>query len=82
MTERLHVTIRRDTPSSYMLSVSRAAPPFALAAQRATHAECQALAERVVEAVQRGGTGPDVLDLVHAAERAAQAILTVETGNE
>ena len=71
MTARLHITIRRDAPGTHMLAVTRTTPPMALAAQRATRAECELLAARVVDAVQIGGPGADVIAMVHAAERAA-----------
>ena len=74
----IHVTVTREPQGTHLLSVWRTgAKPMALAAQRATQAECTALAARVVAAVHAldaraiGVTGPDLLDMLHAAERGA-----------
>ena len=73
----IHVTVTREPTGTHLLSVWRTgAKPMALAAQRATQAECTALAARVVAAVhaldeRAGRAGPDLLELIHAAERAA-----------
>lgn len=73
---RLHVSVREEPGGTHMLTVSRPAPnPVTVAAQRATQAECLALAQRITAAVhaldaRAGGAGPDLLDMLHAAFRA------------
>ena len=74
---RLHVSVRAEPGGTHMLAVWRPAPsPITVAAQRATQAECLALAQRITTAVyemdtRAGCAGPDLLELIHAAERAA-----------
>ena len=75
---RLHVSVRAEPGGTHMLAVWRPAPsPVTVAAQRATQAECLALAQRITVAVHAldarapGCAGPDLLELIHAAERDA-----------
>ena len=74
---RLIIGVNSQADGTCMLTVTRAAPgAMALAAQRPTRAECNALAERVVAAVQvldaraQDDARTDLLDLIHAAFRA------------